>query len=265
MQRLGKIWWKWGWLRTFAALAASVGRGTEVVAAVEALVGGGAAQSASKRRARRRREDSAHPEARAADVAEANVEGEQRRQDESAYEGDVFAALGAPAFMVLPSLEAVGLADEPPRTRARVLERLLDCPVDSAILLAAGAEDDDLDVEIDGPALVATLVAALKADDRPEAADRVAAGDPDDALELAARAAIEHFARRLLGFDRASTPYLVERFLPPGGVLTVTAETIHAELQPAPLAVVLVMAGLDTFAYRVPWLEQDVVVTHRAG
>jgi bacterioferritin (cytochrome b1) len=65
--------------------------------------------------------------------------------------------------------------------------------------------------------------------------------------------------------DRASTPYLVERFLPPGGVVTVTADTIHAELQPAPLGVVLVMVGVDTFAYRVPWLEQDVVVTHRAG
>jgi hypothetical protein len=251
-------------LRTFAAVAATVGRGTDVVAAVDALVGGGGdAYVTSTRRSRPLEERPVQPRVRGGEVTE-TYDDDLVRSDEHVREADVFAALAAPAFMILPSLEAVGLADEQPGVRARILERLLDCPVDQAILLAAGAEDD-LDVEIDGPALVETLVAALEADDRPEAAARVAVGDPDDAVALATRAAVEHFARRLLGFDHASTPYLVDCFLPPGGVVTVTADTIHAELQPAPLAVVLVMAGLDTFVYRVPWLEQDVVVTHRAG
>lgn len=250
-------------LRTFAAVVPAVGRGTDVVAAVAALVGGSAAPSQSKRSLRSAGR-TAKPNRRGGDVAESLFEDAPANGDEPARDAEAFAALGATAFMLLPSLEAVGLADVDPGVRARVLERLLDAPLDSGLLLAAGAEDDDLDVELDGTALIATVVAALEADDRLEAAKRVAAAE-GDALERAARAAIEHLARRLLGFDRASTPYLVERFLPPGGVVTVTADTIHAELQPAPLAVVLVMAGLDTFAYRVPWLEQDVVVTHRAG
>jgi hypothetical protein len=59
--------------------------------------------------------------------------------------------------------------------------------------------------------------------------------------------------------------YLAERFLPAGGIVAETAELVHADLPPAPLSVVLVMAGLDRFTYTVPWLAQEVLVTHRSG
>jgi hypothetical protein len=93
------------------------------------------------------------------------------------------------------------------------------------------------------------------------------APDDDDelAMGLAARAALRELAGRLPGFGRSSMQYLVERFLPPGGIVAATTERIHAELPAPPLEVILVMAGLDTFSYRVPWLEQEVVVTHRGG
>ena len=57
-------------------------------------------------------------------------------------------------------------------------------------------------------------------------------------------------------------PYVVERFLPPGGIVTLTPGTVLAELPEPPLQVVLVMAGLDTVGYRVPWLDREIVVTH---
>ena len=245
-------------MRMFAAVAASIGRGTDVVVAVDALVRRDVAQPP---RWRVRADDVPAPSraSQAGGPPEAPKRPELPAPHEPLLEADVFGAAGAPAFMVLPSLEAIGLADATAAARAHVLARLLGVPLDQAVLLAAGVVDDDLEEEIDGDALVGLVLAALEADDRPE---------PDvdgDAIDVAARAGIEQLARRLLGFERASTPYLVERFLPPGGVITVTADAIHAVLQPPPLAVVLAMAGLDEFAYRVPWLEQDVVVTHRAG
>jgi hypothetical protein len=91
---------------------------------------------------------------------------------------------------------------------------------------------------------------------------RPADGD-DLACGLVARAGLHHLARRLLGFERASMSYLIERFAPPGGVVAVTPACLHVELVPPPLSVVLVMAGLDTFGYSVPWLDREVVVTHR--
>jgi hypothetical protein len=250
-------------VRTFAAVAASVGRGPDVVAAVDALVRRDAAQP-PRRRVRAGEEPAASRTPRGRDYPEAPEQLAQPAASEPLLEADVFAAAGAPAFMVLPSLEAVGLADATAAARAHVLTRLLGVPFDEAVLLAAGVEDEDLDEDVDGDALIGLVLVALEADDRPESAQRVREADTDP-LDVVARAAIEQLARRLLSFERASTAYLVERFLPPGGVVTVTADTIHAELQPPPLAVVLVMAGLDEFAYRVPWLEQDVVVMHRAG
>ncbi|WP_028066663.1 hypothetical protein [Solirubrobacter soli] len=329
-------------IRLFATVVPALGAGPEVVAAVARLI---VAPSAALRAPRELPSEAADAFAASATSAQAVEEppGEvssRRRPTDAA--ASVFVAAGAPAFLVTPSLEAVGLADVAGPVRALVLARLLGRPVDAAIQLAAG---DPLEPDVvDGPALIATVTAALAADDRldgrwlepitvtrpdgrvvalvrdpvtdtwlagavlapgrrppwpalleaaaqpfadapaivsPELAapecgtalarprppdDDVAwlaPGDDDElALGLAARAALRHLARRLPGFDRSSMGYLVERVLPPGGAVTVTDVAIRVELNPAPLGVVLVMAGLDTLAYRVPWLDRDVVVTH---
>jgi hypothetical protein len=341
-------------LRLFAAVATSVGRGSDVVAAVDAVARGGAEIPTGPAR-----------RGLGVDRAEANAAGDESSAPadrDSTAEGsfpdptraaiEMFAAVGAPAFLVLPALAAVGLDSATAPVRARVLGRLLQCSEDdAAIRLASGDDLDDthfeslafthglvsalaVDERVDGRWLVADVVdhpdgrrvgllrdavtdtwlagsvvdpgagvpwisliettySALAR--RPEAilgeqmgfrppvdgecaeavarlrpaADDVAWLAPRDDLDLAhclvARAALRLLARRLLGFDRSSMAYLVERFLPPGGVVTIAADMLRVELPPAPLQVLLVMAGLDTFAYRVTWLDRDVVVTHGAG
>lgn len=82
------------------------------------------------------------------------------------------------------------------------------------------------------------------------------------ATALVAREGLRHLARRLLGFERSSLRYIVDRFLTPGGIVADDGHSILVELPAPPLQVVLTMAGLDTIAYRVPWLDRDVVVTH---
>ena len=336
-------------LRLFGAVAPQVGRGSDVVAAVDAIVDGSALTTPLARA--QVPKPAEQPTVAEGDVLEDLAEeagGAEARTVKGSAEVDstVFAAAGAPALLVLPALEAVGLGaldgtseHEAAAVRARVLELLLGCPADEAILLAsgAGAERDavlgdpdaiaeallrtlDADGRVDGRRLRCQEVAypdgdrrlalvrdavtgawlagalvhgsadppwtrlvdgvARALDRRPEAvgedpdaaeklrppASDVAwlapADDAEVALALVARAAMHHFARRLLGFERASMPYVVERFLPPGGIVTLTPGTVLAELPEPPLQVVLVMAGLDTVGYRVPWLDREIVVTH---
>jgi hypothetical protein len=345
-------------LRLLAAAAPLVGCGGDVIAAVDAIV---RRQGEAATRWRHRRRDpggALQIEQRRRENAAADSSRAGRSPSTApAPDDETFFAAGAPAFLVLPALAAVGLAGTTAGVRALVLGRLLGCPIDDAVLLAAGAGADDLDeAPCESQALPRALVAALAADARvdghwlvadvvehrdgarrvallrdaatdewlagavvdrddgvpwialidgvaealgrrpvgvvgehqgvpaaPDVDEECAAAvarlrpaapdiawlapvdDDDLALGLAARAGLRHLARRLLAFERASMAYLVERFLPPGGVVTVTADAVLVELRPAPLGVVLVMAGLDTVSYRVPWLDREVVVTHRAA
>ena len=249
----------------------------------------------------------------------------------------VLTAPGTPAFLALPSLEAVGFAALTPGDRYDVLRRMLGLPAkpeDPVLSLASGTSPDapsSAPIGTPAAAVRASLLAALVADERLDgevscelvpgacggravalvregdirlaaapvepgseppwealaaevsrALGRPAARREDvpgrpasedlaflaaaDAAALAralvARAGLQHLARRLLGFDRASMRYLVERFLPPGGTVVVDPGALLVELPPPPLHVVLVMAGLDAFSYQVPWLAREVVVTH---
>jgi hypothetical protein len=254
----------------------------------------------------------------------------------------VLSGPGAPAFLALPSLAAVGLGALPGPVRVRVLARLLGLPDDDAVLRLAGDPErfwSGGDGEGNNAAAVgvaaarAGLLEALVSDDRidgrqlvgeivtdaggrraavvrdaahrtwlagallaegeaapfselvsaveqatgqagylvtAEPSDAAAADlawlapadDVDLALALMARAAMQHLARRLLGFERAAMPYLVERFLPPGGAVLVNDASIVADLPRPPLHVVLTMAGLDSFTYSVPWHKGTIEVAH---
>ena len=264
----------------------------------------------------------------------------------------VFAAAGAPAFMLLRSLEQIGLAGGAADARASALAQAMRCDTDGAVTLAAGAEGREPGARFDGAQLLRGLRLALEADDRvdgrwllaerldhPDGSGHIglirditsdlwlagavrarareipwatliedveadvgrapllvlgerqtaawthtqqssaalaklapasidlawlSCGNDDRlAAALAGRAALHDLARRLLSFEHSSMAYLVERFLPLGGIVTVTEQRIQAELGPAQLAVILVMAGLDHFSYTVPWLAQEVSVVHR--
>jgi hypothetical protein len=281
-------------------------------------------------------------------------------RETSAVDGRLFAALGAPAFLLLPAVERVGLGRLPCTVRAAVLACALRCGRDDAVLLAAGKADDAAESgggeeeATDSLALLQALRRALVADQRVDgrclSTERVAhpdgerevaivrdagsdlwlaaallgAGDPapwsrlldttvadlgqppqaitgaweeaglapvpehpaaptpsrspvtdlawiapgDDwelAVGLAARAVLRDLARRLLGFGSSSMAYLTARFLPLGGIVTETRERILVDLPRAELAVILTMAGLDSVSVRVPWLEPEIIVTHRGN
>jgi len=147
--------------------------------------------------------------------------------------------------------------------RAAPWEALLDSAIAAAgrgpdVVLGEGSPAGTVDPS---PACTAALREL-----RPVHADAalLASGHDEDLADgLAARAVIRELAGRLPGFGRSTWAYVVERFLPPRGIVATAPERIHAELPAAALAIVLVMAGLDTFSFRVPWLEQEVLVSHR--
>lgn len=82
------------------------------------------------------------------------------------------------------------------------------------------------------------------------------------AVAVAARAGLARFARRLTGFAASSLPYLADRFLPPGGVVTELGDAVLVQLPSPPLLVVLALAGLDRTVVEVPWLPGPVTITH---
>jgi hypothetical protein len=210
------------------------------------------------------------------------------------------AMLGLVADPPDPALALAAGADDHPRpARAALLAALVaDDRVEGELLVTTVVKHDGRDVALvrdaredlwlagavlpagaapPWAALIADVEAALgrapgavTADDaalgaRPAAIDVAWLAPADDAglaLGLMARAGLQHLGRRLLGFGRATMPYLVERFVPPGGWVTPTAAALLVELPPPPLQVVLTIAGLDAFAYRVGWLDRDVVVRH---
>ena len=79
----------------------------------------------------------------------------------------VFSALGAPAFMLLRSLEQLALDAAPADARASVLAMALRCdPGDEALALAAGVPSDSAACSIDEPALLAAVRRRLVEDHR---------------------------------------------------------------------------------------------------
>ncbi len=353
-------------LRLFAVAVAELGAGPDLVLAIDAVAGGRSATFAGEGRAGGRlglvpaAGLAAGGGSRDAAGAGALDRPGGARASGPVPEDRVFAAAGAPAFLLLPALEHIGLADQGALARSATLAGVLGCDPDDAVRLAAGdpGEGESAAGELVADSFAGAVRSALTADDRIDgrwlltevvghpdgrrsvAAVRDVASDvwlagallspgesapwaqlveavlrdtgiapravlgvgetspPRDAAQddaalanalaglrpltadvawlaperqgdlavaIAARAASRDLARRLIGFGRSSMGYLAERFLPLGGIVTATDERIHAELPAAPLAVILVMAGLDRVTFQVPWLTPEVLVTHRRG
>ena len=195
-----------------------------------------------------------------------------------------FSAPGAVAFMLLADLDellppgsALGRrAPAAARLRAEVLRTVLGTAVtadDPALAIAAGVirsvEPDDF--EEARAALLAELAPwgrELSGDEmlgwqHPADLDWFATAPP--ALGVIANAVFRRFARHLVGFAGASASYLIERVLPPGGVVVADATTISVDLPAPPLQVVLQLAGLDSFDVQPRWLGASVTVTHEIG
>ena len=195
----------------------------------------------------------------------------------------LFASAGAGAFLLLPDLEELLAGDD--RLAA-------DSPAAAAVRAAvlAGALGDRIDA--DDPAV--RLAAGLTRPPEPQVwaaclagpvtawADRLgadpvhgwqhredyrwvaAAASRHPGLGIAAIALLRRFARHLPGFGSARAAHLLPQVVPPGGTVRVDADLVAAALPTGPLQVLLALAGLDTFACRVPWLAARVVVTHEA-
>ena len=195
-----------------------------------------------------------------------------------------FSAPGAVAFMLLADLDELlppasplgRRAPAPARLRAEVLRTVLGVAVaadDPALAIAAGVtrpvEPDDF--ETARAALLAELAPwgrELSGDEtlgwrHPADLDWFATASP--ALGVIANALFRRFAGHLPGFAGASASYLVERVLPPGGVVVADATAISVDLPAPQLQVVLQLAGLDAFDVQPRWLEASVTVTHEAG
>ena len=74
------------------------------------------------------------------------------------------------------------------------------------------------------------------------------------AISLIAVAVVREFASHLPGFADSSIPYLARNFLSASGTIRQTTNRIEVTLAPAPLAIVLHMAGMDGETGPVPWL-----------
>jgi hypothetical protein len=72
---------------------------------------------------------------------------------------------------------------------------------------------------------------------------------------LLSRAALRHFARRLMGFQTSSPEHLYRNFLEGAGAVRNLPGRIEVELPRSPLLLVLQLSGLTRQSYTVPWLE----------
>lgn len=196
----------------------------------------------------------------------------------------IFAAAGAPAFMLLSDLEVL-LADEPllaaatpvaASVRSIVLAGVFGDRLDEddpAIALAAGVaqppEPTEWDAFLTGP--VAAWAERLAADSvlgwlHPLDEEWVArATERSSALGIASIVLLRSFTRHLAGFGRARASHVVPQVLPTGGIVRVDDGLIEAVLPSGPLHVLLALGGLDAFAYRVPWLPARIVVGHEVA
>jgi len=98
----------------------------------------------------------------------------------------------------------------------------------------------------------------------PDADRRFLAGGDDSScarsLAAAARALLDAFARRLLGFRRSSAAYLFRNFLDAGAAVSVDGDAIEAHVVEPPLALVLRMGGASGATTELPWNGLRVIV-----
>lgn len=83
--------------------------------------------------------------------------------------------------------------------------------------------------------------------------------DVDLTWSLVARALMRAFARRMMGFDQSSMPYLYQNFLAGTSTIHVQQDLIEVRLPCSPLHTVLRMAGVDGQSYALPWLNNTQI------
>jgi hypothetical protein len=193
--------------------------------------------------------------------------------------GFALAGPGAVVFMLVPDLDELLPAGHPlaartgaaVRVRAQVLRAVVGPGVpddDPLLAMAAGATAADGTNDEQVSALLTELspwAVELVADPvlghRHEADQDWFAAPPS--VSIVANALWRTLARHLLGFSGSAASYLVERVLPPGGVVIADTSSISVDLPSPQLQVVLQLAGLDVFAARPRWLDQTLTVTHQ--
>jgi hypothetical protein len=83
--------------------------------------------------------------------------------------------------------------------------------------------------------------------------------DVDLAWSLIARALMRTFARRLMGFDQSSMPYLYQNFLAGTSTVHLQQDLVEVQLPCSPLHTILRMAGVHGQSYTLPWLDYTQV------
>ncbi|MFF5289017.1 hypothetical protein [Paractinoplanes globisporus] len=166
----------------------------------------------------------------------------------------------AGVLLIVPDLLAAGLSPAPEAAewRLRVLARCLGARLaaealdDAALRLIAG-------VPPPGPRPGIPVVPGLPT---PSPSDAAFLGaDPAGAvIALLAHAGVRLFAQHLAGFGNASLEHLHTNVYGVPGTVTVRPELIDVALEPAPLQVLLDLAGLDELVCPLPWLGADLVV-----
>lgn len=191
-----------------------------------------------------------------------------------------FVAPGAVAGLMLPDLDeliaaappGLALGDASP-TAAAIRRDVLATVVgvatdDAAVAVLAGIDPGrsaDADAVVAQRAAAASWIADLADDPRwpPHPEDPDWLGDGPAEIVGLAGVVLRRFAARLTGFGRAPAGYLAERVLPAGGTVVAAWDSVQVSLPPAPLQIVLALAGLDTFVVRPRWLDAPITVTHR--
>lgn len=87
--------------------------------------------------------------------------------------------------------------------------------------------------------------------------------DFEIAVSIAAGSVIKMFTRDLRGFENSSPGYILKNFLSGDSIIELdgNGNTIKVSIRGIPLAVALVMAGVCTGNFRVPWIfEKDIEV-----